>query len=150
MITHLTGDATKPTIPGPKVICHIVNDLGKWGSGFVLALDKLNPVYGNAYRAGYTNFSLGQIQTLMYQSDLYVVNMFAQHGIISKANPKPVRYGMVAKCLIEVTKNFPSKIYTIHMPRIGAGLGGGSWKVIEELVEDILTDYQVYVYTLPA
>ena len=38
-IQYLKGDATSPVVNG-SVIVHIVNDLGAWGSGFVLALSK--------------------------------------------------------------------------------------------------------------
>ncbi len=39
-ITYLRGDATCPQAKGPKIICHICNDIGGWGKGFVLALSK--------------------------------------------------------------------------------------------------------------
>ena len=38
---------------------------------------------------------------------------------------------------------------TIHCPRIGCGLAGGSWSVVEPLIEFYLKDREVYVYDLP-
>ena len=39
---------------------------------------------------------------------------------------------------------------TIGFPKnIGCGLGGGNWKVISALIEEILgEDYEVYIYEL--
>ena len=39
-ITYLKGDATCPQTKGTKIICHICNDIGGWGKGFVLAISK--------------------------------------------------------------------------------------------------------------
>lgn len=36
-IRYQTGDATAPA-EKPAIICHICNDLGGWGKGFVVAL----------------------------------------------------------------------------------------------------------------
>lgn len=38
--TYLKGDATCPQAKGVKIICHVCNDIGGWGKGFVLALSK--------------------------------------------------------------------------------------------------------------
>ena len=34
----------------------------------------------------------------------------------------------------------------VAMPRIGAGLGGGDWNVIEQIIEETSTNYQPVVY----
>ena len=39
-IKYLKGDATCPQAKGMKIICHVCNDAGGWGKGFVLALSK--------------------------------------------------------------------------------------------------------------
>ena len=43
-IKYVVGDATAPQGESKKIICHICNDLGAWGAGFVLALSKVNVV----------------------------------------------------------------------------------------------------------
>eukprot|EP00443_Scrippsiella_acuminata_P010239 CAMPEP_0115183520 /NCGR_PEP_ID=MMETSP0270-20121206/8495_1 /TAXON_ID=71861 /ORGANISM="Scrippsiella trochoidea, Strain CCMP3099" /LENGTH=259 /DNA_ID=CAMNT_0002596589 /DNA_START=52 /DNA_END=828 /DNA_ORIENTATION=+ len=43
-LTIVGGDATKPHCgKGHKVICHICNDMGSWGKGFVMALKETFP-----------------------------------------------------------------------------------------------------------
>ena len=39
-IKYIKGDATRPIGDGSKLILHICNDVGAWGSGFVVALSK--------------------------------------------------------------------------------------------------------------
>ena len=39
-INYIKGDATCPQGKGNKIICHICNDVGGWGKGFVLAVSK--------------------------------------------------------------------------------------------------------------
>ncbi|RYD76612.1 MAG: Appr-1-p processing protein, partial [Verrucomicrobiaceae bacterium] len=39
-IHYVTGDATRPEGDGARVICHVCNDIGGWGRGFVTALSK--------------------------------------------------------------------------------------------------------------
>lgn len=66
-ITYLKGDATCPQAKGCKIICHICNDLGKWGKGFVLALSKRWEKPEAEYRAWHaagtgSGFELGAVQ----------------------------------------------------------------------------------------
>lgn len=39
-ITYIKGDATCPQAKGTKIICHVCNDIGGWGKGFVLAISR--------------------------------------------------------------------------------------------------------------
>jgi hypothetical protein len=37
----------------------------------------------------------------------------------------------------------------VHMPRIGIGLGGGSWDMIEPMLYELASSVSVYVHDLP-
>ena len=39
--------------------------------------------------------------------------------------------------------------YQIHMPRIGTGLAGGDWDLIEPIVADVFKNRHTVVYRLP-
>ena len=39
-IDYVKGDATSPVGSGTKIICHVCNDVGGWGRGFVVALSR--------------------------------------------------------------------------------------------------------------
>lgn len=51
-IQYTTGDATQPLADGAKIICHVCNDIGGWGAGFVVALSRKWSEPERAYRIG--------------------------------------------------------------------------------------------------
>jgi hypothetical protein len=58
-------------------------------------------------------------------------------------------YDAFARALEKIREHVDTG-YSIGFPKnIGCGLGGGNWKVISALIEEILgKDYEVYVYEL--
>ena len=156
MIHYLTGGATAP-VKKPALIMHMCNDVGGWGRGFVLALSKRWPEPETRYRRA-SHYDLGYVQFAPCDEtageEITVANMIAQHGTSPAMGP-PIRYAALAGCLTEVDR-FARRWYqqaqehiTIHAPRIGCGLAGGSWSVVEPLIEFYLKDREVYVYDLP-
>ena len=163
MINYVIGDATEPQGGGPKIIAHICNDIGAWGAGFTGAISRkwLEPerVYRRHHRTS-GHFPLGSIQNIRVDLDndnleyTVVCNMIAQHGINKEYYGTPFRtvnYGALAKCLNNLAEYQVAYRQSIHMPRIGAGLGGGDWDIIEELIEYLLVQrgINVTVYDLP-
>lgn len=149
-INYLIGDATKPIKTGNKrIIAHICNDKGGWGAGFVLALSKRWVLPEQMYRSiPITELKLGNVQFVPVEDDIMVANMIAQHGYKTNANGKPpIRYGALADALRKVNKKALELNATVHMPRIGSGLAGGDWLVIEQLIEENV-QVPVYVYDL--
>jgi len=159
MVTYVKGDATKPIGGGKKIIAHVCNDEGGWGSGFVLALNKMSPEPKRIYRHWYnywTNKSqfflfipLGTTQWAKVSDDIYVANMVAQHRTI-KSVDKPICYKSLENALEKVADFAISHDATVHMPRIGCGLAGGDWNVVESIINRTLTlrDVEVIVYDL--
>ncbi len=145
MIYYLKGDATEPQVAdGDRFLIHICNSCGGWGKGFVLAISKKWKAPEKQYRANIKQMKLGDIQIVKVEDALYVVNMIAQNGYKSMNNPVPVSYVALENCLEKLQnelKNYNNP--TIHMPRIGCGLGGGRWFEIERLIN--IFD-AVYVY----
>lgn len=155
-ITYVIGDATHPVgDSSQKIIAHIVNDVGGWGSGFVVALSRRSRIAEDAYRMwhrnGYTGavpFALGEMQMVNYDDGIWVANMLAQQGIRHSPNaPQAVRYEALETALGKVADyatrglNRPD----VHMPRIGCGLGGGSWDRVEPIIQRTLIDRGVGV-----
>ena len=153
-ILYIKGDATAPIGSGVKVITHICNDIGGWGKGFVLALSKKWKMPEEAYRQWYKSqeeFNLGAVQFVNVENELYVANMIGQHGIYkdSKGLP-PIRYDAVRQCLKEVALFTIAHKASVHMPRIGCGLAGGKWELMEQIIkEELITkEIAVTVYDL--
>lgn len=162
-IKYVKGDATNPQGPGTKVIVHCCNDIGSWGAGFVLALSAKWPEPESSYKALWnrwafgiseSNIPLGIVDYVKVEKDIYVANLIGQEGVGYPAGGgvPPIRYDAINKGLrnIRLRAEVSGEKVSIHMPRMGAGLAGGDWLIIERLVELNLADYgfPVTVYDL--
>jgi O-acetyl-ADP-ribose deacetylase (regulator of RNase III) len=166
MIRYLKGDATSPQAKGPKIIAHVCNTLGGWGKGFVLAVSKRWVEPERLYRAWHHvgqvpttlregslvltsgDFGLGQVMIVQVLHDTFVLNMIAQKGLKTGSKGPPIRYEALATCLVTADQlardmNTPA---TLHMPRIGTGLAGGTWDRVEPLLAKLKSDVYVYDY----
>ena len=147
MITYLEGDATRPMGEGIKLLIHVCNDKGAWGAGFVMALSRRWKEPEMMYRM-MPKRTLGMIQTVSVDNDIIVVNMIAQTLFTRRPLGKiPLSYPALEKCLKKVNKIAVEHGLTVHAPRFGAGLGGGSWTIIEQMVNKIVT-VPVFIYDL--
>ncbi|MDX1907904.1 MAG: macro domain-containing protein [Bacteroidia bacterium] len=148
-IFYTKGDATYPTSEGNKVLVHICNDMGGWGKGFVMAISKRWKEPAHQYRQWFTsqeNFSLGQVQFVQVEPSLWVANLIGQHNLYKDKNGNPpIRYEAVLDGLEKVGQFAVEKNASVHMPRIGCGLAGGTWDKIEPLVKQSLSDKDISV-----
>lgn len=148
-IRYVKGDATRPYSRNNKMIVHICNDVGGWGRGFVMALSKRWSKPEAEYRTWYASqegFALGEVQFVEVDEDLWVVNMIGQHKLKKSPDGQPpIRYDAVEKGLAKVAAKALELDASVHMPRIGCGLAGGSWDQIEPLIEKTLVAAGVMV-----
>ena len=143
-LKYIKGDATSPQGSGNKIIVHICNDIGGWGKGFVMALSKRWKAPEQAYRNWYDsqeNFVLGEVQFVQVEPDKWVANMIAQRGIRKSSNNiPPIRYEAVNAGLDKVAEFASQKEASVHMPRIGCGLAGGTWDKVEPIIKAAFLD----------
>jgi len=154
-INYTVGDATKPQFSGNKIIAHICNDIGGWGRGFVLAVSKLSPAPERAYRDWFqgreqNDFALGAVQFVAVSPEIIVANMIGQHGIRKMGGIPPIRLRAVETALEIVGQKALETEASVHLPRIGCDLAGGSWNKIEPLLEKQICakEVAVFVYDL--
>jgi hypothetical protein len=164
MISYVKGDATQPQGEGNKLVIHIVNDVGRFGSGFALAVLKRYPIVKESYLQPFANdkpLKLGDVQFIKVADDLWFANMVAQHGVIGPGNPMPIQYDALRKCLREVclfskrmnpqdNTKFPDEQWSVFGPKFGSGLAGGKWIVVEQIIQDelIKNNIDVTIYEL--
>ena len=149
-INYVIGDATNPQGNGNKIIVHICNDIGAWGAGFVLALSKKWKYPETHYRA-LKEYILGYVYFINVEENIYVANMIAQHGVgINSVGIPPIRYDALKSTLSRVNKTAKQLGATVHMPRIGCGLAGGEWNIVENIVrENVHVEVTVYDLVKP-
>ncbi len=151
-VNYIIDDATNPKIDGNKIIVHICNDVGGWGKGFVMAISKRWKEPELRYREWFKskeNFELGQVQFVQVENEIWVANLIGQHKINRDENGNaPIRYEAILSGLELVEQFAIEKNATVHMPRIGCGLAGGTWDKIEPLIEKTLmtNGIETYVY----
>ncbi len=148
MINYVIGDATLPIGDGPKIIAHVCNNQGAWGAGFVLALSRRWTAPEYSYREWArksTPLPLGTVQIVRVEEDILVANMIAMKGV----GAGTLRYDALVDCLGSVSIRAVPVGASIHMPRIGCGLAGGSWDKVEPIVRRELNGLNVTVYDLP-
>jgi hypothetical protein len=150
MLTYRKGDLFD-NLPesGTIIIPHIVNNIGAWGSGFVVPLGKKFPAARSSYLEMPHHF-LGDTQTIRCEINpnlvVYVANMCAQNGIVSKDNPKPISYSALVKCMgyvADIGKGCP-----LICPKFGSDRAKGNWSFIEELINEIWGDFDVTIFEL--
>ena len=141
-INYTTGDATQPVGAGNRIIVHICNDVGGWGRGFVLALSNRWKEPEMKYREWATskvNFELGEVQFVQVEPTIWVANLIGQRDTKpGKDGAPPVRYDAIRTGLAKVSAFAREISASVHMPRIGCGLAGGTWDNIEPCIEQEL------------
>ena len=155
-VSYVEGDATSPETPGNRVIVHVCNDIGGWGRGFVMALSRRWSEPEVDYRAWHKEgeaggFRLGAVRFVSVEDGLWVANLIGQHKLRRQGGVPPIRYEAIREGLAQVADFAQEHQASVHMPRIGCGLAGGTWEEIGPIVEQELStkDIAVTVYDLP-
>ena len=116
---------------------------------------------GKQYRAwhkcgggsgGDPTFRLGAVQLIQAGPLVSVANMVAQTGVKTGSRGPPIDYEALAEGLGRVAVLAAAEGASMHMPRIGTGLAGGTWEQVEPLITAVLLEHpglHIYVYTLP-
>jgi len=142
------------------VVPHVCNNINTFGSGFTYHIQKHYPIVkenfhllGKKSALGYTQF-VEVRHNKKINSKIIFANMIAQNGTISKSNNRPLNYAALVRCMldikrfIDISKSDNDSNVEIHAPKFGSGLAGGNWNFIENLIEDIWSDTNVFIYTL--
>ena len=137
-------------------ICHQVNCQGVMGSGIARQIRDRFPIVYQTYMNRYMKWCwdkseklLGTIDVVyVREPNMLVINMYSQdkYGYNGK---RYTSYDAFADALHAIKREVREG-YTIGFPKnIGCGLGGGNWKIISTMIEEILgNDYDVYIYEL--
>ena len=151
-----------------EYICHQVNCQGRMGSGIAKQIRERWPIVYQEYQAKFDEIEeeiiklcgswesqmdvsevlLGDVQFITVGENKTVVNMFAQQ-YYGYDGERYTSYDAFWACLGGIKDSVP-KGSKIGFPyRIGCGLGGANWQVIETMIYAVLgKDYDVYIYVL--
>jgi len=127
-IKYIEGDLFGHPTDSPIVICHVANNRGRMGSGFVVPLAKKYPKARQDY-IDLGNWMLGETQFVQVEENVIVANMIAQ----TLGGKRPLFYNHLANCMEQVAESLPKQIIA---PLFSAGLAGGDWNFTSLLIED--------------
>lgn len=133
------------------VIPHVVNIRNKMGSGFVIPLAKHFPEAKASYHSFCARFDepadlFGRVDLAECSETIKVANMFAQ----DLGGNRPLQYNYLSQCMEFVAHRTYFSEATIVAPKFGAGLAGGNWNFIHDLIYDcwIRRGIPVFIYEL--
>ncbi|EAC3423572.1 Appr-1-p processing protein [Listeria monocytogenes] len=128
-------------------------DVGFYGKQYkIFVIKNLNwEEPEKAYRKWYkdqNDFKLGEVQLIPVTDYISICNMIGQKGTKTASKGAPIRYEAVESCLEKLSEIAKEQQASIHMPRIGCGLAGGKWEIIEPIIRKTLiaNDIEVYIY----
>jgi len=143
--------------PAGSIIVHGCNAAGVMGSGVALAVKKRYPEAFEVYlREFYVNkLTLGGITFYKTPDETTIINGITQktygtypqryvdYEAVSKVFEKivdDVKY-LHPQSVINESFDFDApQPYVLAFPKIGAGLGGGSWDVISAIIDEAVPD----------
>ena len=144
-IVYKRGDIFNGDEP---ILIHGCNNRGVMGSGIAKQIRDKYPKAYTEYKDYSNKFKLELGLVLpVFCTNRIIINCITQDGY-GKDGKRYVDYGAVETCIKEVStiaENY--RLKHVAMPKIGAGLGGGRWETIAEIIEANST-FQPVVYEL--
>ena len=159
-IRYQTGDA----LAGPELfVIHGCNAYGVMGSGIAAQVRKQFPGAYTEYRECFERWKkqgmrfipLGSY-TAYYDGKKTIINAITQKKFGGTPGVVYADYKAIRKFFKEFNKDIgsvhPQRSINVAMPKIGAGLAGGDWQIIAQIIEEESINFQpvVYVWEDPA
>lgn len=145
MISYVRGDLFEGNV---ELIAHGCNCQGAYGAGVAYAMSLKYPQARQAYIDKYVSegWKLGDVQ-FVPQNGKIIANCATQDNYVS-ASQCLADYNAIKTCMSKVKEYAKLRNLSIGIPKIGAGLAGGNWAVIEMILNDVFQDYDCTVYYL--
>lgn len=129
------------------VISHGCNAQGVMGSGVARAIRNKWPEAYKAYKDHYDKHKLFPGEVIWAPTeDKLIANCITQCKY-GRDGTRYTEYQAVRECMHEINK-FEYGEFGLAMPLIGAGLGGGDWDIIKDIIREEITNVNPVVYIL--
>jgi O-acetyl-ADP-ribose deacetylase (regulator of RNase III) len=147
-VKRVVGDIVKITRNNPGiVVVHGCNCYHTMGAGVAKELSRAFPMVLEADKESkYADpFKMGTYTSATTPNGTTIVNAYTQYD---HGNGIHVDYGSIRKAFKAIREEFGDR--PIYYPKIGAGLGGGDWRIIKGIIEKELDgcDHTLIVWEL--
>lgn len=146
MIVYRKGDVVEALKSGEiEVLVHGVNCQGAMNSGIAKQIRKEFPIVFEEYRRYFDIRNLGDIQQVK-------VDNFENKHVVNTYTQSEYGYDGLKFCSYDAIDEAMTKLARVEgaigMPKIGAGLGGGNWEIIEAIINSHFPEREIHVYEL--
>jgi len=137
-----------------SIVAHGVNCRGGFGSGIAGQIAKRYPVVRSKYLEKFKNegWRLGESQgVFMYDEPsrhLSVIMNCATQDDYGRDGQLYCDYDAIFTCITTLYNTCASLELTPGIPKIGCGLAGGDWIIVEKIINNIFKKRTIYVYEL--
>lgn len=154
MIEYINGNVFKSK---DHILVHGCNCFGVMGAGVASTVKQLYPrayqvdqdtACGKPSKLGDYSWS---IQThAYYPQQIIIINAYTQFAYSSNSESRNVDYDAIRTVMSAINENFPEMHLheSICMPKIGAGLGGGDWDTISDIINSVFKTRNINVYSI--
>lgn len=145
MIEYVNGDVLNS---GEPIVIHGCNCFNTMGSGIArqVAVEYPEAQMVDAETIPGDHSKLGEYTTAVGKNGTRIVNAYTQYGY--SRTEVSVDYNAIELVMDRICADFDFDSYA--MPKIGAGLGGGDWNIIEKILERVSErhnkTFRVYIY----
>lgn len=148
-INYIKGDLFQTSC---DIIAHGCNMQGVMGSGVAAIVKRMYPEAYKEYHKLYENNKLelglvNFVDIVKTQKRIIIANCITQEHYGKDSN-RYADYTAIRKCMWVLNEVAKKNLWTLAMPMIGSGLGGGNWDIIEEIIEEEIKDVVPNVYVL--
>lgn len=149
MIEYIKGNVFETDC---DVIVHGCNAQGIMGSGIAKQVKQLYPEAFRVYRdfCLLNNRNASILGTIVWsiEENVIIANCITQHKY-GYGEKRYLDYDALRNCMAHIEIVGRVRRYkSIAMPKIGAGLGGGDWNIIAQIINTEIQDLKVKVYEL--
>lgn len=138
MINYVKGNLLDFATKG-NIIVHGCNMCGVMGSGVAKQIKENFPKCYAKYKTYVSDFMIGDV--IWYSDDTGIVIANALTQEYYGRSGRYVSYDAVEKVMHNICSGDINIDRCIYMPKIGAGLGGGDWDIIEAIINLVSDKY---------
>jgi len=140
---YVKGDLIKKALEGDyDVIIHGCNCFNAMGAGIALQIANQIPVACAVDRTTTRDdkSKLGDI-SIAQHGELTVINAYTQFGF--RRQKRPCDYNAIRSAFKKVKNILGGKSLKFGIPKIGAGLAGGDWSIIVDIIDEVMSDENI-------
>ena len=131
-----------------QTIIHGCNCFRSFGAGIAKSIKERYPeAYDADLNTGHGDKNkLGQYSYAKLSDDKTIINAYTQYAY--GGNKVNVDYDAIRKVFILLEEKYRNSNMLIGIPMIGAGLAGGDWETISNIINDVTPSLNIILYVL--